>query len=205
MKKKPRLIPVAKPVKPPPQRVPALFRKSDWLSCLFTFLVMWVVYSLTLAPEVTLEDAGELITGAVYAGIPHPPGYPVWTLYSWLWTVLVPVGNMAWRVALAQANAGAVACALIALIVSRGSSLLIESIESLAGLAAGTARSSISASAPLTETKPPYFFPAKFTATVICNVAGVVAGLLMGLDAFIWRESVTPNRMAVASVPWFML
>jgi len=33
----------------------------------------------------------------------------------------------------------------------------------------------------------------------------VVAGLLMGLDAFMWRESVTPNRMAVASVPWFML
>src|SRR5437879_3783310 len=171
MKKKPRLIPVAKPVKPPPQRVPALFRKSDWLSCLFTFLVMWVVYSLTLAPEVTLEDAGELITGAVYAGIPHPPGYPVWTLYSWLWTVLVPVGNMAWRVALAQANAGAVACALIALIVSHGSSLLIENIESLKSLAAGTTRNSI------------------------CAIAGVVAGLLMGLDAFMWRESVAANRM----------
>ena len=129
MKKKPRLIPIAKPVKPAPQKVPALFRKSDWLSCLFTFIVMWVIYSLTLAPEVTLEDAGELITGSVYAGIPHPPGYPIWTLYSWLWTVLVPVGNMAWRVALAQANAGAVACALIALIVSRGSSLLIEILQ----------------------------------------------------------------------------
>src|SRR6266446_1469173 len=204
MKKKPRLIPVAKPLKPALQRVPALFRKSDWLSCLFTFVVMWVIYSLTLAPEVTLEDAGELITGAVYAGVPHPPGYPIWTLYSWLWTVLVPVGNMAWRVALAQANAGAVACALIALIVSRGSSLLIESIESLSGLAAGTARST-SPSPPLVDPRPPYFFTTKFTGTVICTTAGVVAGLLMGLDAFMWRESVTANRMAVSSVPWFML
>src|SRR5437870_2156967 len=204
MKKKPRLIPVAKPVKRAPQKVPALFRRSDWLSCLFTFLVMWVIYGLTLAPEVTLEDAGELVTGAVYAGIPHPPGYPVWTLYSWLWTVLVPVGNMAWRVALAQANAGAVACALIALIVSRGSSLLIESIESLAGLAPGTSRST-SPSPPLTDTMLPYFFPTKYTGTVICTIAGVVAGLLMGLDAFMWRESVTANRMAVSSVPWFML
>src|SRR5213592_737898 len=130
MKKRPKLTAVAKPTKATAQKgpaspappVPPLFRKSDWFSCLFTFLVMWVIYFLTLAPEVTLEDAGELITGSVYAGIPHPPGYPVWTLYSWLWTVLVPVGNMAWRVALAQANAGAVACALIALIVSRGSS-----------------------------------------------------------------------------------
>src|SRR6266516_4196166 len=166
MKKKPRLIRITKPVKPIPQKVPALFRKSDWLSCVFTFLVMWVIYGLTLAPEVTLEDAGELVTGSVYAGIPHPPGYPVWTLYSWLWTVLVPVGNMAWRVALAQANAGAVACALIALIVSRGSSLLIESNESSAGLAAGTARNSSSASAPLTETRRRYFFPAEYTGTV---------------------------------------
>ena len=40
--------------------------------------------------------AGELITGSMYAGIPHPPGYPVWTIYSWLWTVLVPWGNPAW-------------------------------------------------------------------------------------------------------------
>src|SRR5438105_9956590 len=144
MKKKAKPTAVAKPNRPiaekapatPAPQVPPLFRKSDWFSCLFTFVVMWVIYFLTLAPEVTLEDAGELITGSVYAGIPHPPGYPVWTLYSWLWTVLVPVGNMAWRVALAQANAAAVACALITLMVSRGSSLLLESIDSLKGLAA---------------------------------------------------------------------
>src|SRR5882762_11173405 len=120
----------SRPTSPNPPLAP-LFRRSDWLACLCTFLVMWTIYLLTLAPEVTLEDAGELITGSVYAGIPHPPGYPVWTLYSWLWTVLIPVGNMAWRVALAEATAGAVACALISLMVSRGSSLLIESHDRL--------------------------------------------------------------------------
>src|SRR5258705_5568613 len=155
-------------VSPAPILVPPLFRKRDWFCSLFTFLAIWCVYFLTLAPEVTLEDAGELITGAVYAGIPHPPGYPVWTLYSWLWTVLVQVGNMAWRVALAQANAGAVACALITLIVSRGSSLLIESIESLKGLAGGTAHI-VSPSPPTLETRHTCFFPARFTGTVICT------------------------------------
>jgi hypothetical protein len=164
----------------PPAKVPPLFRKTDWLCGLATFLAMWIVYVLTLAPEVTLEDAGELITASVYAGIPHPPGYPVWTLYSWLWTVLVPFGNMAWRVALAQANAGAVACALISLLASRGSGLLIESLDSLKSL-------------------PPK------TERTICLVAGLMSGLLMGLDAFMWRESVAANRMAVSSVPWFML
>jgi uncharacterized RDD family membrane protein YckC len=72
---------------PAPAPVAALFRKVDWLTLAITFIVVWTVYFLTLAPEVTLEDSGELVTGSFYAGIPHAPGYPVWTLYSWLWTV----------------------------------------------------------------------------------------------------------------------
>ena len=86
--------------------VPPLFRKLDWLALAITFGVVWTVYLLTLAPELTLEDSGELVTGAFYAGIPHPPGYPVWSIYSWLWTVLLPIGNMAWRVSVGQAFSG---------------------------------------------------------------------------------------------------
>ncbi|HEY5914901.1 MAG TPA: DUF2723 domain-containing protein [Verrucomicrobiae bacterium] len=157
-----------------------LFRKIDWLTLLITFAVIWVVYFLTLAPELTLEDSGELVTGSWYAGIPHPPGYPVWTIYSWLWTVLVPVGNPAWRVALAEAFAGAVACGLLSLMVSRGSSMFMESIEDLKTMTGKW-------------------------ESAICMVSGFVAGLLMGLDGFMWRESVAVNRIAVSSVPWFLI
>jgi Protein of unknown function (DUF2723) len=145
-----------------------------------TFFAVWGIYFATLAPEVTLEDSGELVTGSMYAGIPHPPGYPVWTIYSWLWTTMVPVGNMAWRVALAEATAGALACALISLLVSRGSSFLIGSLESLKTFA-------------------------NKWETAICIIAGFAAGMLMGLDGFMWRESVAANRIAVSSIPWFML
>jgi len=165
---------------PAPVMVKPLFRKVDWWTMGFTIVVMWLVYFLTLAPEVTLEDSGELVTGSYYAGIPHPPGYPVWTIYSWLWTVLVPVGNIAWRVALAEAAAGAVACGLLALMVSRGSGLFIESIPSFKGLASRR-------------------------ESAIRSVCGAVAGLLFGLDAFMWRESVAANRIAVSSLPWLML
>ena len=102
-----------------PVKVPPLFRHLDWLAAVLTFAIVGVVYFASLAPELTLEDSGELVTGSFYAGIPHPPGYPVWTIYSWLWTVLVPFGNMAWRVGLAEAFAGATACGLLALTVSR--------------------------------------------------------------------------------------
>ncbi len=74
--------PPPKSAPPPPQRVAPLFRRIDWLALLIAFATVWIVYLLTLAPEQTLEDSGELCTGAFYAGIPHPPGYPFWTIYA---------------------------------------------------------------------------------------------------------------------------
>jgi len=58
------------------------FQRTDWLSLGLTSVVLLVVYSRTLAPEVTLEYSGLLSTSAKYAGVPHPPGFPVWTLRS---------------------------------------------------------------------------------------------------------------------------
>jgi thioredoxin-like negative regulator of GroEL len=172
-----------KPAKPPavsvPAPVPPLFRKIDWLALAITFGVVWTVYLLTLAPELTLEDSGELVTGAFYAGIPHPPGYPVWSIYSWLWTALLPIGNMAWRVSVGQAFSGAMACGLLALMVSRGSSMFMEGIEELKGM---TGR----------------------WESAICLVSALAAGLLLGLDGFMWKESVVVNRIAVTSVPWYL-
>src|SRR5437870_10177443 len=115
--------PLAKPATPP------LFRRNDWLTFAITTLVVFIGYYLTLAPDLTLEDSGELAVGSFYAGVPHPPGYPVWTIFTWLFTVLVPVSNVAWRVALASAVSGALACGLIALLASRGSSMILEGID----------------------------------------------------------------------------
>src|SRR5437016_10770909 len=123
----------AKPLSPaaaaPPPRKRRLFRQVDWITFGVAALLVFIGYYLTLAPDLTLEDSGELATGSFYAGVPHPPGYPVWTIFTWLFTVLVPVWNIAWRVALASAVAGALACGLIALIASRGSSMILEGIE----------------------------------------------------------------------------
>jgi len=174
-----------KPIKPPPVSppvpltVPPLFRRIDWLAMAITFGIVWTVYLITLAPELTLEDSGELVTGAFYAGIPHPPGYPVWSIYSWLWTTLLPIGNMAWRVSVGQAFSGAMACGLLALMVSRGSSMFMEGIEDLKGMTGKW-------------------------ESAICLVSAVSAGLLLGLDGFMWKESVVVNRIAVTSVPWFL-
>ena len=152
----------------PPVATPtrgSLFRRIDWITFLITFLSVWIGYVLTLAPEVTLEDSGELAVGSMYAGIPHPPGYPVWTIYTWLWTVLVPFGNMAWRVGLGVATSGAIAAGLLGLMVSRGSSLLMEGIDDLKLMRGNWQKA-------------------------ICVVAGFVAGNLIGFNGFMWSQSV---------------
>jgi tetratricopeptide (TPR) repeat protein len=160
--------------------VAALFRKIDWLALAITFLALWGIYLYTLAPELTLEDSGELCTGSFYAGIPHPPGYPFWAIYSWLWTAILPIGNVAWRVEVGESFAAAMGCGLVALMISRGSSLLIEGIEELKGV---TNR----------------------WENAIGLVCGCVTGLLVGLDSYMWSESVVINRISLFGVPWLTL
>ncbi|MFM1770557.1 MAG: hypothetical protein RJA22_3086 [Verrucomicrobiota bacterium] len=146
--------------------LPALFRRVDWLSCLVTFLVTFAAYLYTLAPDLTLEDCGELAVGSYYAGVPHPPGYPVWTVYTWIFTWLVPVSNIAYRVAISSAFAGALSCGFVALMVSRGSSLIIEGLADL--------KNTID----------------KHWENALCLVCGWVAGLLIGFNGFMWSQSV---------------
>ncbi len=169
----------AKAAAEPKPAVAPLFRRIDWLTLGVAFVAVWAVYFLTLAPEVTLEDSGELCTGSFYAGIPHPPGYPVWTIYTWFWTVLVPFKNVAWRVALGEATASAFACGLVGLMVSRGSSMLMEGIEELKNMTGKW-------------------------ENAICLVCGSVAGVLLGLGGVMWSESVAINRISLFGVPWMM-
>lgn len=156
--------PASKPVTPLPGAPPPLFRRIDWLTFLVTTLVVWIGYYWTLAPDLTLEDSGELAVASMYAGIPHPPGYPVWTIYTWLWTLL-PISNIAWRVALGEATAGAFACGLLGLLVSRGSSMMVEGIADLKEIA-------------------------KRWENAICVVSGFVAGTLLGFNGYMWSQSV---------------
>jgi tetratricopeptide (TPR) repeat protein len=165
---------------PAPAKLPPLFRGIDWLVLIICFAAVWTAYLLTLAPDLTLEDSGELCTASFYAGIPHPPGYPFWAIYSWLWTVMVPFGSVTWRVEVGESFAAAMACGLVGLMVSRGGSMLIEGIEELKEMN-------------------------RKWEGAICVVCGVTAGLLLGFDNFMWKESVVINRISVFDVPWLMM
>jgi tetratricopeptide (TPR) repeat protein/phage shock protein PspC (stress-responsive transcriptional regulator) len=145
--------------------VERFFRRIDWWTALVTTGVVLLGYMLTLAPNLTLEDSGELAVGSFYAGVPHPPGYPVWTIYSWLFTVLLPFSNIAWRVAVSSAVAAAFSCGLVALMASRGSSMILESLQELKSLD-------------------------RRMENALCMVAGYAAGALVGFNGVVWSQAV---------------
>ncbi len=161
----------AKPVKPAPANVepagprPPLFRRIDWITAGVTALLLFVGYMLTLAPDLTLEDCGELAVGSYYAAVPHAPGYPVWTIYSWLFTVLLPFSNVAWRVSVSSAVSASLACGLLGLLVSRGCSMVLESIEELRDID-------------------------RRWENALCMVSGFVAALMIGFNGFMWSQAV---------------
>ena len=153
-------------LEPKPKLSPApFFRRSDWAAFGITTIMAFTGYFLTVAPEVTLEDSGELATGSFYAGVPHPPGYPLWTVLTWLFTVIFPVGNVAYRVAVASAIAGALAAGLLAMITSRASRMLIASLTELDAV------------------------PERLGMWT-CLVAGCVAGLLLAFNGYMWGQAV---------------
>ncbi len=155
-----------------PEAQGPFFRRCDWWAGWLAFGVTLVAYVFTLAPTVTLEDSGELAVASDYLGVPHPPGYPIWTLVTWIfqllfhWVKYNGHPNPAWSVGLASAVAGAGACGLLALLISRSGADMLESVATLRNRLEGKVEHAI------------------------CLAAGVSGGLLLAFSPVLWSQSV---------------
>ncbi|MFT5241571.1 MAG: tetratricopeptide (TPR) repeat protein [Candidatus Promineifilaceae bacterium] len=100
-------------------------QRIDWLAFWCATLPAAVIYIITLAPTVTLEDSGELAVAGDHLGVPHPPGYPIWTMIAWLFARLFRFvtfqgqPNPAWSIGLVSAVFGALAAGITAMLVCR--------------------------------------------------------------------------------------
>lgn len=92
-----------------------VYTRIDWLAGGICALISMAVYAWTAAPNVTLLDSGEFIVAAQHFGVPHPTGYPLWTILAWLFQLL-PLGNAAWEIALLSGVLGALAVGICGLI-----------------------------------------------------------------------------------------
>ena len=152
---------------PSPQPGP-FFERTDWQSFWVTTVIGLAVYLFTLCPSIELGFSGILTTAAQYAGVPHPPGFPLWTIYAQLFTALLPISNTAWRVSVSSAFAGAVACGLIALLVSHIGVTMLEGLRDFQRLDAKAEK-------------------------WLRLISGYAAGMSFGLSDSVWSHCVIPD------------
>lgn len=164
---------VSTPTKPiEPEKTGSFFRRVDWSAFWTTLVISLGAYWYTLAPTVTLEDSGELAVASDYLGVPHPPGYPSWSLLTWFfqwifhWVKYNGQPNPAWGVAFASAVCGAGACAALALLISRSGSDMLRSMKRATEVLGIQ------------------------TENLICWVGGVAGGLLFAFSPVLWSQSV---------------
>ncbi|HEX5072692.1 MAG TPA: DUF2723 domain-containing protein [Gemmatimonadaceae bacterium] len=96
-----------------------------------------VVYLASLAPSVTLWDAGEFASAVESFGIPHPPGTPLFILVARAWRLLLDFLPTAVATNLLAATCTAVAGGVAAVMVTRWTRDLTAAFA--AGLAFGSA------------------------------------------------------------------
>jgi hypothetical protein len=147
--------------------------RTIWFA-LTIFLVTLIVYLHTLAPTITWRndgaDSGDLVTAAFTGGIPHPPGYPLYTLVASLFARL-PVGEPAFGVGIFSALAAASAITL----------LFLAARAIMFALADETLRDSVAAIAALALAFAPAFWSQATIAEVNAFSAMLVASLLVVL------------------------
>lgn len=95
-----------------------IYSGADKLIAAATTVVSGAVYFYTAQPNVGLLDSGEFIAAAQHFGVPHPTGYPLWTILAWLFQLVLPIGNAAWEVNLFSGFCGALAVGVTTLLAS---------------------------------------------------------------------------------------
>lgn len=183
--------------------------RAHWFA-LTVFLIALMIYLRTLAPTITWRndgaDSGDLVTAVFTGGIPHPPGYPLYTLIAAGFARL-PVGEPAFGVGIFSALAAALASALMFYAARAMQSSLVDE----------TMRNSIAALAALALAFAPAFWSqatiAEVNAFSVLLVAGLLAVLFstharrLELAAFIFGVGAAHHLTILLLVPmaWWLL
>jgi len=185
---------------------------AAWVAALSA---LWV-YVQTLSPTVAWvnqgEDSGDLLAAAATLGIPHPTGYPLFTLLGRA-ASLVPLGTVAFRINLVAALAGAASVFFLARLVqeiaaSRGDSdhrgggaaLLVTLASAGAALAYAFSRGAWSQSV-LAEV---YTLNVAFFGAVLWSLARAdrtSSVRHLALAAFLFGLGLTNHRLLLAAGP----
>lgn len=84
--------------------------------CIFIFT--FAIYIRNLSPSVYGGDSGDFLTAVITRGIPHPSGYPLYTILGIIFTSLPGSFSIAWKYGLVSALFSAISVVLMYFIVN---------------------------------------------------------------------------------------
>lgn len=164
-------------------------------SCLFIFWLVFGVFLVTLAPAVTVGDAGEFIATSNILGIAHPPGYPLFSLLGKGAIVLFPFGNCGYRLNILCAIFGGLAASLMFVGSKKYFSSKISRLISIFGIFSGI----LWQMCIQTEV-----FSLLLLFTVILFWLNEITGRIANLEVFLFGLGMTNHQLiAFAYLPLF--
>jgi len=153
--------------------------------------LLFVVYVATVAPTVTLWDAGEFIAAIETVGIPHPPGTPLYVLIARVWSDVLGFLPRALATNLFSAAATAAAAALLAALLVRTTR---QPIAALAAAMCAGATATVWSNATETEV---------YAASLALSLAMLLVGERAGRESDA-RWSVLLAYLFAAAIPLHM-
>lgn len=162
-------------------------RLPGWLAPVLVFGLALAIYGLTAPPGLTWAhdsaDGGDLVTAALVVGVPHPTGYPTWTLMAALLSQL-PLGAAAWRATLLSMLSGAAAAALVTATVP----WLVTACQA-AGVSHPKPTASLPGEASLSQISP--------SRLVLSLAPAMTAGLALAGAPLVWAQATVAEVYAL--------
>jgi hypothetical protein len=150
-----------------------------WIAAAIAALA-FAVYAAGACRTIYVGDSGELTTAVYLLGIPHPSAYPLYVLLGKLWTAVLPIGSVAFRMSLFSAACAAATVALLFVLARR----------------LGLGRPAAALGAGLLAVAPSFWGEANIQRVYALGALCLVAALAA---AFAWERERTPRRLAVVA------
>jgi hypothetical protein len=148
------------------------------LSHALIFIVAVVAYTATMNGDVQPADSGEFQIAAITLGIPHPPGYPLFTLLGWLFAQ-APIGSPFARVTFLSVIASALTLVFVSLTV----------VKVLNKWMRGQGDRD-----PIKTLSP------SALVSLIPLLAGLVAAIALGTSTTFWAQATTTNIRSLTAL-----
>ncbi len=154
------------------------------------FVSTFIVYLRLLAPTIFTGDSADATIASYALGMPHPPGFPVYTWFGHLFT-LIPVGDIAYRVNLMSAFFGALVIPVVYAII-RSSAQNLKGGFTIGSSRFGAIIGSLSLAFSIS-----YWAQAEIAEVYTLNAFLIASTILLSL---VWSENRSPRYLYLLSL-----